>query len=114
MSLATANYSWKGVIKLLLSAGSDAIDSQLQSQLFYSDDADLDDVKPYGGTNGGIIARYHWTKESKTFEVEGPIYEDVFNMDKYLFNGVDVNLKFVRNRSSFLMMSDEASPAYKL
>lgn len=46
--------------------------------------------------------------------MEGPLYEDIFGLDKYLVSGVDVHLKLFRNRASFVLMSDETAPSYKL
>lgn len=114
VSLNTSYYPWKAYLKLLLSSGREASDSQLQSQLFYLDDAEMDDGNAYGGTNGGLAQRYEHTKLSKIFDLEGSLYEDIFRLDKYLLNGVDINLKLYRNRATFMIMSAEASPNYKL
>ena len=100
VSLNTSYYPWKAYLKLLLSNGKDGAASQLQSQLFYLNDFDLDDVDPAAGSNGGLAQRFQYTKESRIFDMEGPLYEDIFLMDKYLVNGVDIHLKLFRNRAS--------------
>ena len=46
--------------------------------------------------------------------MEGPLYEDIFLMDQYLVNGVDLHLKHFRNRAPFCIVSDETTPSYKL
>ena len=46
ISLNTSYYPWKAYLKLLLSNGSDIAHSRLQSQLFYLDDDDTEDVDP--------------------------------------------------------------------
>lgn len=114
VSLNTSYYPWKAYLKLLLSNGQDIGRSQLQSQLYYLDDMDTKDADPVSGSNGGLAQRYQYTKDSRIFDMEGPLYEDIFRLDKYLVNGVDVNLKLFRNRASFVLMSDEAAPTYKL
>ncbi|XP_061188729.1 uncharacterized protein F54H12.2-like [Saccostrea echinata] len=114
VSLNTSYYPWKAYLKIILSSGNDASDSQLQSQLFFLDDATMDDGNAYGGTNGGLAKRYTFTKESKVFDLEGPLYEDIFRLDKYILNGVDVNLKLFRSRAPLLVMSAESTPAYKV
>lgn len=88
--------------------------SQLQSQLFFLDDNDTEDPDPAAGSNGGLAQQYQYTKESRIFDMEGPLYEDIFGLDKYLVSGVDVHLKLFRNRASFVLMSDETAPSYKL
>ncbi|XP_062614278.1 uncharacterized protein F54H12.2-like [Saccostrea cucullata] len=74
----------------------------------------MDDGNAYGGTNGGLAQRYTFTQQSRVFDLEGPLYEDIFRLDKYILNGVDINLKLFRNRAPFLVMSAESSPAYKV
>ena len=114
ISLNTSYYPWKAYLKLLLSNGSDIAGSQLQSQLFFVDDFDTEDVDPEAGSNGGLAQRYQFTKESQIFDLEGPLYEDIFRLDKYLVNGVDIHLKLFRNRAAFVLVSKETSPSYKL
>ena len=114
ISLNTSYYPWKAYLKLLLSNGNDIAKSQLQSQLFYLDDYDTEDVDPEAGSNGGLAQRYQFTQESNIFDLEGPLYEDIFRLDKYLVNGVDIHLKLFRNRAAFVLVSKEASPSYKL
>jgi len=114
VSLNTNNYPWKAYMKVLLSSGGDASDSQLQSQLYYIDEGELDDPKIVGGSNAGLLNRNTFTQRSKIFDLEGPLYEDIFRMDKYLINGVDLHLKLFRNRNPFIFMSSETNPSYKL
>ena len=112
VSLNTSYYQRKAYLKLLLSNGSHIAQSQLQSQLFYLDDSD-DDPDPAAGSNGGLAQRYQFTKESRIFDLEGPLYEDIFRLDKYLVNGIDIHLKLFRN-ASFVVLSKEAALTYKL
>ncbi|XP_062597067.1 uncharacterized protein F54H12.2-like [Saccostrea cucullata] len=114
VSLNTSYHPWKTYLKLILSDGGDVTDSQLQSQLFFLDDSDMDDPDPYAGSNGGLANRYVYTQQSHIFDLEGPLYEDIFRLDKYLLNGVDLHLKLFRTSSSFVLMSEESTPAYKL
>jgi hypothetical protein len=111
VSLNTSYYAWKAYLKLLLSSGGDITRSQLQSQLYSPDDDNMDDGNAYGGTNGGLAIRYAFTQESRIFDLEGPLYEDIFRIDKYMVNGVDLHLKLFRNPASFVLMSAESSPS---
>lgn len=43
VALNTGYYPWKAYLKVILSGGTDISESQLQSQLFYFDDATMDD-----------------------------------------------------------------------
>lgn len=97
VSLNTGYYPWKAYLKVILSGGTDVSESQLQSQLLYFDAATMDDANASGGTNGGLAKRYVFTKQSKVFDLEGPLYEDIFRLVKYILNGVDINLKLYRS-----------------
>ena len=58
--------------------------------------------------------RYGYTQQSKVFELEGNLMEDIFDIDKYLINGVDIYIKLFRSSSPFVIMSAESTPAFKL
>lgn len=110
VSLNSSHYPWKAYIKTILSSGTDEQGSQLQSQLFYKDDDPMDSLT----TNSGIVNRYEYTQLSREFEMEGPLLEDVFNIDKYLIQGVDLYIKLYRSSNPFVLMSAETTPNYKL
>ena len=78
VSRNTSYYPWKAYLKLLLSIGNDVASFQLQSELFYLDDFDMDDVDPAAGNNVRLAQRYQYTKQSRIFDMEGPFYEDIF------------------------------------
>ncbi|KAK3107674.1 hypothetical protein FSP39_019640 [Pinctada imbricata] len=108
------NYPWKAYLKVLLSSGISTSKSQLQSQLYWPEGEGISDADPAGGTNLSLRSRYVYTKESKEFDMEGPLYVDCFNLDKYMINGVDLQLRLFRTRGEFLLVSGESSPSYKL
>ena len=51
---------------------------------------------------------------SREFEMEGPLMEDVFGLDQYITQGVDLYIKLYRSRKPFVLMSGETNPDYKL
>ncbi|KAL5020597.1 hypothetical protein ScPMuIL_002322, partial [Solemya velum] len=114
ISLHGSHYPWKAYLKTILYRSKNVTETQLKLQLFVKDDGAFDDPDAFGGTNRGLAARYRLTKQSRTFDMEGSLYEDVFGLEKYLVNGVDLQLKFFRNPSSFLLMSEEDAPSYKI
>ncbi|KAK3107250.1 hypothetical protein FSP39_010272 [Pinctada imbricata] len=107
-------YPWKAYLKVLLTNGMSASQSQLQSQLFWPEGEGIDESDPVNGTSKALRNRYAYTQESKEFDMEGPLYVDCFDLDKYLINGVDLQLRMFRTRSEFVLVSDETSPSYKL
>ena len=108
------NYPWKAYFKAVLSNGISAAKSQLQTQLYYPDTEDPDDMDTVSGNNTGLRIRYVFTQQSRTFDMEGPLYADCFGLDKYLINGVDVQLRLFRTRPEFVLVSEESTPSYKL
>ena len=46
--------------------------------------------------------------------MEGPLFHDLFEMERYLLNMVDVKGKLYRNKPIFCLMSDEDSPSYQI
>lgn len=114
VSFNTNNYPWKAYLKTILFSGKDDLKSQKQSELFYKDEGKMDDANAYNGGNAGLVLRYGFTEQSKTFELEGNLKEDIFDLDKYLINGVDIYIKLFRSSTPFVVMSAESSAAYKL
>lgn len=109
-----ATYAYKAYIQNLLNYGQDAKSTQLQSCLFFKDDAAYMDVNDPGGANTGLYSRAFFSKESSPFDLEGPLLEDVCRLDRFLLNGVDVNIKLYRQNPSFCLMSGEENPNYKI
>ena len=55
--------------------------------------------------NSGLFSRSQFTTLSKSFDMEGPIYHDIFQMKRYILNQVDVQVRLYRSKSSFCLMS---------
>ncbi|XP_041350764.1 uncharacterized protein F54H12.2-like [Gigantopelta aegis] len=116
VSSANNHYPYKAYIQTLLKYGADTKQSQLQSQLFYKDQgetqADIESTDPITGTNGGLSDRGAFIADSKTVSMEGPLYEDIFNVGRYLVNGVDI--KLFRSSIPFCLMSGKSGQEYKM
>ncbi|CAG2238519.1 unnamed protein product [Mytilus edulis] len=109
VSINSNNFPWKAYLKVVLSSGKDEQESQLQSQLFMKDNDPMDSVV----LNSGFVNRYEFTKESRTFELEGNLLEDTLNLEARvkLDPGVILNhrnqirqtpAKYVINRSNVI------------
>lgn len=108
------NYPWKAYFKVLLSTGKGASESQMQTQMYWPDGEGMNDPDAAAGTNMSLRKRYVFTQKSRSFDLEGPLYVDCFYLDKYLINGVDIQLRLFRSKPEFVIMSKEASPSYKV
>lgn len=58
--------------------------------MFFKDEGTIDAAYAYNGGNSGLVLHYGYTQDSKVFELE-----DIFDIDKYLINGVDFYIKLV-------------------
>ena len=65
-------------------------------------DADSPGVTDSSGSNNGLFERAKWISTSKTMDLRGPLCHDLFDMDCYLLNQVDIN---VRNPASFALLA---------
>lgn len=74
----------------------------------------MDSGDPVGPANTGTIRQYFFTKESQSFDLEAVLSEDIFGLDKYLINGVDVFINLYRAIPQFTIMSSEGCQDYRI
>ena len=53
-----------------------------------------------------------YISSSKSVDLQGPIFHDLFSMSRYLINQVDVKLKLYRHSPAFCLSSGETNPNY--
>lgn len=95
-------YSYRSYIENLLNYGSDAKTSHLTSGMWYKDTAkNMDAVDD---TNEGYTKRSKLTSNEKIVELYGKLHCDFFNQDKYLINGVEMNVRLVKSPDNFHLM----------
>lgn len=111
ISSSNTNYSHKCMMKTLLENGQDCKASQLTSILFYKDRSSHMDSFT---TNSGIYERKKFIENSKTLTLEGRIFHDLFEIDRYLLNMTELKLKLYRNKPSFCLMSDDENPEFDI
>ena len=105
VSLNTPNYPWRAYFNTILTSGTDEQKSQLQSQLFMKDSGDLASTDGKGGPNSGLIIRHDLIKNSREFKMEGPLFEDMFSLDRHLLQGVDLYIKLYRSSDHAVFLS---------
>jgi len=64
--------------------------------------------------NKGGLERAKWISESKTFEFRGRPCIDLFDCDRLLIPGTDMQLKFYLNDPSFFLVQTTAALSYKI
>ena len=64
--------------------------------------------------NEGSYYQKKVMQNGQTFELEGMLNEDVLHLEKYIIDGVNVDLKLYSSRSSFVLMSDNPLKGYRI
>lgn len=83
VSSTSGHYPYKAFIQCLLRYGSDAKRSQLSSQLWIKDTPGyLGDAKAKSGPNSGLYQRTQFFSNGKGEDLQGPIYHDLFGLEK--------------------------------
>ena len=78
------------------------------------DDADSPGVTDPSGSNNGLFERAQWISISKTMDLQGPIFHDLFDVDLYLLNQGDFNVKLYRNTASFALLAADSATDFKI
>ena len=100
-------YPYKAYLETLLSYGSDAKESQLSAELWFSDEDTMNETDPHNedGKNFGFAERGRMTSKSKSVEMMGRLHCDIFQQDRYLVSGVEMVIKLVRSPEQFHLMA---------
>jgi hypothetical protein len=65
-------------------------------------------------SNEGLKKRMSFTEESKTVDLVGRIHSDVFFQEKLFLSGLNVRLRLVRSKDSFVIMAGDVASNYKI
>ena len=103
VSSGAAGHPYRAMFDTLLNFGPPALESQFQSQLFYKDTGGAMDYASKEDTdiNQGFVNRQMLTRLSQSVDMEGPVYADLMQMDRYLLNGCELRLKFHQSSNPF-------------
>ena len=104
----------KAYLDVLLGSNTGLKESFLQSQLYYKDSAiGIGDSDVLGGMNDGLRARNMFIKESRTFEMIGPLYTDISNLSRYLLNNMDFKIVLWTSNPNYHLISDAHGVIYQ-
>lgn len=103
-------YAYRAYIEALLNYSSPAKTSHLTSCLWDMDTpGHMDDLLESNPGNPALARRARYISGGKALDLVGHLHCDVFNQDKFLINGVEVRLRFVRSKDSFCLMESSGS-----
>ncbi|XP_067653371.1 uncharacterized protein F54H12.2-like [Haliotis asinina] len=107
VSSTNNHYAYKSMMKALLGYDAEAKSTQLTSQLFYKDyavtNADLESSDVTGSVNNGMMTRAYFIAQSKELTMSGPIFEDIFEMNRHLINEVDMTVCKVKVNPALIL-----------
>lgn len=111
VSSASSHYAYRAYIECLLNYSSDSRNGHLTAGLWYDDTPGQMETlhKTAAPKNKGLESRREHFVNEKIVDLLAPIHADIFNSDRFLLNNVDLSLRFVRNKSEFLLMQSAES-----
>ena len=93
-------------METILAHGPESTDSWLEAELFHRDTQPLNAHDHTADpTNEGLIKRHAKIAQSVVVDMVGRPHVDIFQQDRYLLNGVDMSLKFIRSAKQFHLMT---------
>nr|DAC81299.1 TPA_asm: hexon [Ladona dragonfly adintovirus] len=100
-----SHYNYKAYLETLLNYGVDASNTHLRCACWELDKGDdLDKIEG----NVGFVERKNTFKNSSIVELEGRVFCDIFNINRFLINKVDVKLKFSLAKDTFFLKGTDA------
>ena len=114
------NFHYKSMIRTLLYNVRAVPDKyKLASEFFFEDapagfDWLKDNDDPSIMYNDGADIRTKISSDGQTFTLEGSLGIDVFELDNYMINGVEMKLKLTRNDHPITIMSDNKDKKYEI
>ena len=99
------NYAYRCIFESLLFYNEKSQNTFLRAGLFFKDTVGQYEETDPTKNNQALNYRYKYTKDSKIFDLLGPLHIDLGNQDKLLVNGVSLRIKLERSKDSFLLMS---------
>ena len=98
------SYPYRAYLEQLFNFGSDAKESHLIAGLWITDTPGKMEALPDAAGVGNKALRERQTLASKTVDMIGHLYFDVFNQNRFLLNGVDLKLRLIRSSDDFVLM----------
>jgi hypothetical protein len=97
-------YPYRAYIKILLSYGPAAKESQLTGVMWYKDTQGHQDITT--ADNKGFTSRKALTAQSKSVQIMGKLHLDLFCQENYLLNHVILKIKVRQSRDVLALMTD--------
>lgn len=96
------HYGYRAYIENLLNYDDTAKKSHLTSCLWYKDESGKFNDK----TNSGYVARKKLASGEQAIEMYSNLHCDIFNVDKFMLNGVELGIKLINAKNTFHLVGD--------
>jgi hypothetical protein len=114
VTLHETNYHYKAYLEKLLNYGSDATGTHLVSSFWFLDsptsDGAIKDIKD----NSGYTSRLNYLGNNQTIGLYERLHADLFNSDRMLINGVDMNIKLTRAPEAFYLLASSCDTKVRI
>ena len=124
VSTSGTNYMYKALLENLLNYSHDCKKIQMSSIGFSGESGNFAQTHPkVTPINYGLKERGEWFKKVNTIpgstdptcvEFIGPLMADICNQDRYILNGVDIDIKLWPNRDEFHLITHPSGTTAKL
>jgi hypothetical protein len=115
ISSVGTHYPYKAYIDLLLEPEVGRKLRYYQGQLFFKDEAGtFEDLDTLTGTNSGLLLRNELTMDSQTVDIEGGLSVDIMQQDRFLLNGMQIQIKLWPSESAFRLKCGGENPKYRV
>jgi hypothetical protein len=105
------NYAYKAYLDTLLNVSEKKQINQLSSQIFNKDSFGYMDK--FGVENPAHFVRWERTQGGQIVQLSAPLCLDIGEQDRFILNGVEINLKFWPNKPSFYLMTPDKESRYE-
>lgn len=103
ISSSANTYAYRSYLETLLSYGASAKKSFLTAAMWYKDTAgSMNSLSE----NKGFEVRQELSDASKSFSLIGRPHLDLCFQERLILNGIDIKMRFVRNKNEFCLMGD--------
>lgn len=100
-AMASGLYPYKGYLETLLTYGKGPKESTLSSEL-WMEDKGVNNFKL--DENPGFKTRFDITKQSKSFELIGKIYDSIWSVNRFIPSMVDIKITLNRSNPHFALV----------
>ena len=105
----STRYPYKAMLDLLVNMNKNEQVSIGSCMMYYRDatgnmEANTPTAIPI---SSGVFNRNSRSKLSKIFDMEGPLYSDIFQQDRLLLNGLQVGIRLYPTSEAFRLLSDK-------